>query len=140
MAGKISKNLFFTNEIFLESVGCSGKSRGGSDSYGACVRFFVLPNIVRLCHSVCKSKINWKENWGKRLMEELKFIEITFWEVQNPQLCLREYAWNISLLVLSLSRYLHLLSKIQDKLRFGYSNDEFLRKQSGLPFSGKIHK
>lgn len=29
-------------------------------------------------------------------MEELKFIEITFWEVQNPQLCLREYAWNIS--------------------------------------------
>lgn len=73
-------------------------------------------------------------------MEELKFIAITFWEFQNPQLCLREYAQNISLLVLSLSRYLHLLSKIQDELRFGYSNDEFLCKQSRLCFSGKIHK
>jgi len=48
MAGKISKNLFFTNKIFLESVGCSGKARGGSDLYGACVRCLMLPDIVRL--------------------------------------------------------------------------------------------
>lgn len=67
MTGKISKNLFFTNAIFLESVGCSRKSRGGSDSYGACVRFLVLPNIVRLWHSVCESKNQLERKLGEKI-------------------------------------------------------------------------
>lgn len=67
MAGKISKNLFFTNKIFLESVGCSGKARGGSDLYGACVRCLMLPDIVRLQHSICESKNQLKRKLGEKI-------------------------------------------------------------------------